>query len=185
MTAEPLMWLAGASALLAVPVLVLSGVFLALFFGGRGERFGRLNDLLTAIGLLLLVAPAAAVYLISRDTTGEWLLVLTIAAVAGMALAAAGQILLVLRVIDLRTSFVTGGIGVVPVLAWVGATVWLALSGHVLPEAIGWLGAATLASAALLTVASVVRLDTAVWPLSVVLMAAIGGWLITLGRALL
>lgn len=185
MTADRLMWLAGASALLAVPVLVLAGIFLALFFGGRGERFGALNDLFTAIGLLLLVAPATAVYLIARDSTGDWFLVLTIAAVAGMALAAGGQILLTLRVIDLQTSFVTGGIGVVPVLAWVGATVWLALSGHLLPEAVGGLGAATLASAALLTVASVVRLDAAVWPLSVVLMAALGGWLITLGLALI
>ena len=85
------MSLAGASALLAVPVLLLVGIFLALFFGGRGERFGALNDLFTAIGLLLLVAPATAVYLIARDTTGEWLVCLTIAAIAGMALAAGGQ----------------------------------------------------------------------------------------------
>lgn len=185
MTADPRMWLAGASALLAVPVLLLAGVFLALFFGGRGERFGALNDLFTAIGLLLLAAPAVAVYVVARDATGGWFFILTITAVAGMALAAIGQVLLVLRVIDLQTSFVTGGIGILPVLAWVGATVWLALSGHLLPAAVGWFGAATLASAALLTVASVVRLSSAVWPLSVVLLAALGGWLIALGLGLL
>lgn len=185
MTADLMVRLAGVSALLALPVLLLSGIFLALFFGGRGERFGGLNDFFSAIGLLLLAAPAAAVYLIARDATGEWLLIFTVAAIGGMALAAVGQFLLILRVIDLQTSFVTGGIGVVPVLAWVGVTVWLALSGHLLPEAVGWLGAATLASAALLTVAAVVRRDRAVWVLSAVLVAALGGWLITLGLALL
>ena len=65
---------------------------------GRGERFGRPNDLFTAIGLLLLVAPAAAVYLIARDAIGGWLLIVTIAAIGGLALAAGGQILLVLRI---------------------------------------------------------------------------------------
>ena len=126
MTVDLLMRAGGLSALLAVLALLLSAIFLALFFGGRGERFGSLNDLFSAIGLLLLAAPAAAVYVVARDATGGWLLIVTIAAIVGMALGAIGQFLLVLRVIDLRASFVTGGIGVVPVLAWIGITTWLA-----------------------------------------------------------
>lgn len=184
MTADLLMRLPGLSALLALPALLLAGIFFALFVGGRGDRFGSLNDFFSAVALLLLVAPAIAVYLIARDATGAWLLLLTVAAIVGMVLAAIGQFLLILRIIELQTSFVTGGIGIVPVLAWLGVTVWLAFSGHLLPNTVGWFGAATLASAALLTIASVVRLNSAVWLLSAILVAALGGWLITLGLAL-
>ncbi len=102
-----------------------------------------------------------------------------------MALAAAGQLLLILRIIDLRTSFVTGGVGVVPVLAWLGVTAWLALAQHLLPEAVGWFGAAALGSAALVTLASIVKLDPATWLLSAALISALGGWLVALGSALL
>lgn len=79
----------------------------------------------------------------------------------------------------------TGGIGVLPVLAWIGVTVWLALAQRLLPEPVDWLGSAALVAAALLTVAALIRLSTAAWFVSAVLLAALGGWLITLGLALL
>ncbi|MEP6872512.1 MAG: hypothetical protein ABI939_11785, partial [Anaerolineaceae bacterium] len=147
MTTALLMRVAGVSALLALLALLLAGTFLVLFFR-RGQPYGSLNDFFSALALLLLILPAAAVYVVAWNDVGWWLLLLTIAAVAGMALAAAGQLLLILRIIDLRTSFVTGGVGIAPVLAWLGGTAWLALAQHLLPEAVGWFGAAALGSAA-------------------------------------
>ena len=123
-------------------------------------------------------------YALARDAAGGWLLAITIAAVAGMLIAGIGQILLVVRVIDLSASFVTGGLGILPILAWLMAVTWLALRGNVLPATVGWLGAAVLASAALVTVAAALKLGVATWVLAGGVVLALVAWLWSLGAAL-
>jgi hypothetical protein len=162
--------------------VVLAGATLALFFGGRGDRFGALNDLFSAIALLLLIPSAVAVYERLHANAG-WLLPITVATLAGLLLAAVGQLLLVARVIDLSTSFMTGGLGILPVLGWVIALVWLSLGVHLLPDAVGWLGVALLGSAALTGMFSVIKIRSAMWACSVLLLASLLGWLVALGLA--
>ncbi|MBI4329609.1 MAG: hypothetical protein HY685_07075 [Chloroflexi bacterium] len=180
-----LLWLGGVSALLAIPALWLAGVFLALFFGGAGERYGPLNDIFSAIALLLLILPALAVYLLLRGQTGMWLAIVTGLAVAGILVAAGGQLLLVLGVIDLQTSFVTGGVGIAPVFLWLVALALLALgSGH-LPAMVGWMVLAVLSLSVLLTLGSIFRINVATGVVSVALLLALTAWLVALGQTLL
>src|SRR5437660_352283 len=101
--------IAGVSALLAIPALLLSGLFLALFFGGRGAQFGPLNDFFVAINLFLLVPPALAIRTAVGGQAGAWFTIVTWLAIAGMVLAGVGQLLLIAGVISLQASFVTGG----------------------------------------------------------------------------
>ena len=177
--------LGGYSALAAVPALLLAGVFLALFFGGFGDRYGPLNDIFSALVLLLSVAPALAVAGLLSEQTGGWFGVLTGLAVLGMLIGAVGQMALVLGGISLPTSFVTGGIGIMPVLLWFGATAFIVLRGGQLPAIIGWLLVASLGLALLLTLASMWRLGIATWALSVALLVALCGWYGALGLELL
>src|SRR3990170_3512253 len=93
---------AGYSALLAIPALLLAGVFLALFFGGFGDRYGPLNDIFSTLMLLLSVAPALAVAGLLSEQTGGWFGVLTGLAVVGMLIGAVGQMALVLGGISLQ-----------------------------------------------------------------------------------
>ena len=157
---------------------------LALFFGGRGDRFGTLNDLFSAIALLLLILPVIAVNEKVAADAGGWLLPLTVATLAGLLLAAVGQLLLIVRVIDLSTSFMTGGLGILPVLGWVIALVWLSLASHRLPDLVGWMGIALLGSAAFTALFSALKLSFAMWAFTVVLAASLLGWLVALGLAL-
>lgn len=157
---------------------------MALFFGGRGDRFGALNDFFSAIALLLVIPLVIAVNERLHAEAGGWLLPLTVVTLAGLLIAAAGQLLLIVRVIDLSTSFVTGGLGILPVLGWVIALVWLSLGAHLLPDAVGWLGVALLGSAALTGTFSMVKLPLAMWACSVVLLASLLGWLVALGLTL-
>ncbi|MDP9281467.1 MAG: hypothetical protein M3P38_05170 [Chloroflexota bacterium] len=180
---ETITRLAAPSTFLAVPMVLLAAITLVLFFRGRGDRFGTLNDLFSAIALLLLIPPVVAVYRVGGDDAGTWLLALTIATVAGLLVAAIGQLLLILRAIDLSASFVTGGVGVLPVLIWVAALAWLSLGRHLFPEALGWLGLTLLASAILVAVFSTLKIDAATTAFSFVLVAALLGWLVALGMA--
>ncbi len=68
MTTALLMRVACVSALLALLALLLAGIFLVLFFR-RGEPYGSLNDFFSALALLLLILPAAAVYVVARATS--------------------------------------------------------------------------------------------------------------------
>ena len=178
--------LAGASALFAIPALLLAGLFLALFFGGRGEAYGSLNDIFSALTLLLLILPAIAVYIGTHAAAGSWLAVVTWLAVAGMVMGAAGQVLLVLGVINLQASFVTGGIGIVPVLAWAISVAVLSLGLRQLSSPLGWLTIAVLVLALLLTLASSLHWEgVRPWLLVGGLITALVAWLGTLGRDLL
>jgi len=182
---DVLIRLAAYSAFLAVPTLLLAALFLALFFRGMGERYEPLNDVFSAFGLLLLVLPAFAVYTLTKEHVGAWLGIITWAAIAGMVLAAAGQVLLVLGVINLQTSFVTGGIGIVPAILWLGALALLVLRYHQLGPVVGWLALAVIVLSVLLTLVSSARLAALTWAVSVALIVALVAWLISLGSDLL
>ncbi len=177
--------LAGSSTLLAIPVLLLSGLFLALFFGGRGEIYGSLNDLFSALSLLLLILPAIAVYVNTQAAAGSWLVAITSLAVAGMVVGAAGQVLLVTGVINLQTSFVTGGVGIVPVLAWAISIAVLSLGLRQLSASLGWLTITVLLLALFLTLASSLHWKFATWLSAGGLITALVAWLGTLGRDLI
>ncbi len=127
---------AGLSAFLAIPALLAALIFGLLFFLGRGRHFGPLNDVAIAVALLLLILPAIAL----NDLVGAptWFAAITWVAVAGMILAAVGQLLLVVGVIGLNTSFVTGGIGFLPVVVWFAAFAFLSLRDGVPSPAVGW-----------------------------------------------
>jgi hypothetical protein len=129
---------------------------IALFYGGAGAFWGPINDVATSVALLALVLPVIAVDRIAGPDVGPWLRVVSVAAIGGIALAATGQVLLVVGVIDLETSFVTGGIGILPVFAWLVAVAVLGLGAAILPAQVGWLATGVIAvSAGLMVNASV------------------------------
>ena len=142
---EALYRAAGVSGIIALIALVVSAVALALFFGGAGQIYGPINDVFVAITMLALLLPILAVDGVAGPQTGLWLRVVTVAALTGAVLAAVGQVLLVAGVIDLETSFITGALGIVPVLIWIVALIVVSLPLGILPASIGWLAAAAMA----------------------------------------
>lgn len=178
--------LAGQAALLAVVTLVLSTIALLLFFGGGPSVFGPINDVFIALTLLLLLPGMWAVGRLARRRVGAWFTVLTIAAIVGLVEAAAGQFLLVARVISLETSFVTGGVGILPFLAWVGSMPVLALRRRVVASSIGWWSIAFLATSVLsFAAAAFVPMQILVFVFGIPWMIGLGGWITALGLELL
>lgn len=175
--------LAGWSALVAIPTLVASGIALALFFGGAGAFWGPVNDVLTALTLVALILPIVAVWRLAPDDMGPWFGALCALAIAGALLGAIGQLLLVAGVIDLATSFVTGGAGILPVVVWAVAVVALTLTRALLPVEVGWLLAASLVAAVLLTVSSLALPWIVTAIAGVILLGLLCGWLAALSAA--
>jgi hypothetical protein len=181
MDSKTLLMLGGASSLLAIPALLLAGYFLVLFFGGRGDRYGSLNDFFSAVTLLLLILPALGVYKLGRDDAGAWFTVVTWLAVAGMLIGALGQFALVLKLISLGASFVTGGLGITPVIAWGVSIAALSITRTGIPHVIGWTAIAALCLTVLLITASGVHQKTATNVLAVALSVALVAWFGAMG----
>lgn len=181
---DSLVRLAGISAAAAIPALFLSAVALALFFGGAGDRWGPVNDVLVALTLLLLILPVLVLPGRIEEEEG-WFVALGYVAVAGILVASIGQLLLVARVISLNTSFVTGGVGILPLLAWWAAVVYLALAAGTVPAEIGWWLVGTLGFAVLLVGATYVLRGAVVWAFGAAMVTALMGWLVTLSAFLL
>jgi hypothetical protein len=167
---------AGFSAAAAIPALFLAAVALALFFGGAGERWGPVNDVLVALTLLLLILPVVALPVVLDNPEG-WFVALSYVAVAGLVVAAIGQLLLVAGVIGLNTSFVTGGVGILPLLAWWAGVAYLALGAGMLPSHIGWWLVGTLGLGLLTFLAT--------WAFGAGLVTALIGWLVSISAFLL
>ena len=177
--------MAGVSALLAIPALILSGVFLVLFFGGAGDQYGPLNDFFVAVTMALLVLPAKALLTVVGTAGGQWFRVLTWLNIAGLTVAIAGQLLLIAGIITLAMSFVTGSLGLVPILAWSGAQAYLGLRFGTPSRSIGWTLAAVLTLSLLVTLSWAIGAEMMVWTLTAALVAALTGYLGLLGRQLL
>jgi hypothetical protein len=175
---------AGLSAAVAIPLLIISGVALALFFGGQGAFWGPVNDVFIALTCLALLLPIIAVDRMAGDAA-PWIRWVSVVAIAGCLLVAVGQIALVLGVIGLQTSFVTGGLGFLGILVWMIALVILAFGVGVIPTAVGWLSVFTLGFIVLEAVVGMASTGTALWVASVVLLLALVGWLGAIGAGLL
>lgn len=176
---------AGSSAIVALIALIVSGVTLALFFGGAGAIWGPLNDVATAVMLVALLLPVVAVDRLATPGSGIWLRIVTVAALAGLTLAAVGQLALVAGVIDLETSFVTGGVGIVPFFAWLLALVVLSLGREILPPSIGWLVVGVIALSVVLTITAGLTSGPILWVASIALLVVLIGWMASLGSMLI
>jgi hypothetical protein len=175
--------LAGASSWLALVALVLSGIALALFFGGAGTFWGPVNDALIVVTAIALIPVAIAVARIAGERGSPWVTILTVACLAGLVLMAIGQTLLIVGRLSLDGSYVTGGIGVVPFLAWVLLVAVLSLSAGILPPTVGWLAALSLASVVAMSVIAALTMGPVLWISAVVLVAAFSGLLASLATA--
>ncbi len=171
----------------AVVTMVSSMVAISLFFGGAGAFWGPVNDLLVVATVLLLLPALIVVRGLARGYVGSWFTGLTVAAVIGVLVIAAGQLALVAGLITLDTSFLTGGLGVLPVIAWLGSTALLGLRTPVLERATGWWAVAFMAVVvATFVVVPTLALDmpTMTAVLGVPFMVTLFGWLVSLARDL-
>lgn len=172
---------------LSVVTLVLSGVALVLFFGGAGFIFGPINDIFVAITLFLLMPGVYIVRWLAKGRVGPWFDILSWLALAGMLLAAIGQLLLVVGVIDLQTSFVTGGVGILALLVWIGALSAVAIArrpASVVSLSTGWSGAALTGLAAFTAATGSILPQPVLYALGLPLAVAAGVWIFLLGRDL-
>ena len=176
---------AGASAVVSLIALVIAGIALALFFGGAGAFWGPVNDLFTVVTVLTLILPMLAVDRLATDNGAGWIRFVTVAGMLGCVLIAVGQTLLVIGIIDLRTSFVTGGIGLLPVLVWLIALAVLAFGSHAIPTPIGIAALAVLALIVVETIVVAATTGPLPWLASAALLAALVAWLWVLSTALL
>jgi hypothetical protein len=174
---EGIFRVAGWSTWLALVALVISAIALALFFGGPGEPFGSINDAFIAIALVALVPAIVAVDRIAGERGSPWVRIISVAAIAGIVLITIGQVLLITRNLTLEGSYVTGGIGVVPVLAWIVLVAVLSLGLGVLSPAIGWLAVAALATIVVSSIVVSISTGLLPWVASVALLVAISAWL--------
>lgn len=179
---------AGIAALLAIPALVLSVVFIVLFFRGAGSAFGPLNDLSVAATAALLILPTRDLVRIVETETGvrrRWFTALSLASIAGLVLIVVGQVLISFALVSLETSFVTGSLGILPVIAWSIGLAAIALRRRVPSTAVGWSILSVLATAAVVTVASTALSDTAATIATLALLGSFCWFLAALASALL
>jgi hypothetical protein len=176
--------LAGLSSWLALVALVLSGIALALFFGGAGEFWGPINDALVVVAAIALIPAVLAVARMAGDRGAPWVMIVSTAAVAGLILIAVGQTLLIVGRLSLDGSYVTGGLGVVPVLAWIVMVAVLSLGSGVLPATTGWLAVATLVAIVVVALIAIVTQGPVLWIAGVVLIVALSAWLAGLASSL-
>lgn len=176
--------LAGVSSWVSLVALVLSGVALALFFGGAGQVWGPINDALIVVTAITLVPAVVAVARMAGERGAPWVLILTIATIAGLTLIAVGQTLLIVGRLSLEGSYVTGGIGIVPVIAWVMLVAVLSLGSAVLPATIGWLAVATLIAIVVISIIAALTRGPVLWVASVGLLITLVAWLAGLASSL-
>ena len=75
---------AGYAAAAATLSLLLAGVTIALFFGGAGQQYGPMNDVFTAVTLVLLILPVLAIRALVGDAAGPLFDAVSLLAVVGL-----------------------------------------------------------------------------------------------------
>jgi len=168
----------------ALVALVVAAVTIALFFAGAGAFWGPVNDVFDVVVLVALVFPVLAVDRLAGPAAEPWLKIVTVAAIAGLTLAAAGEALLVIGVIDLETSYVTGGVGILPFMAWLIALAVLALGRGTLPPSIGWLALGFFGLSIAVLAVSAVTYGPPLWVATVALVLVIGALFAALAATL-
>ena len=176
--------LAGPSTWVALVALVLSAIALALFFGGAGQLWGPVNDAFIVVAVLAMIPAVLAVDRLAGDHGAPWTRIITVAALAGIVVMAAGQTLLIVGRLSLEGSYVTGGIGVIPFLAWVVLVAVLSLSAGVVPRSVGWLAVVTLGMIVACSVVAAVTRGPVLWVATIGLVVAMSAWLASLASAL-
>jgi hypothetical protein len=176
--------LASMSTWVALVALVLSGIALALFFGGAGEFWGPVNDALIVVTVLALVPTVLAVARLSGERGAPWVALITAIAIAGLVLVGVGQTLLIVGRLSLDGSYVTGGLGILPVIAWIVLTAILGIAMDVLPDRTGWLAVATLVAIVVFSLTAAITVGPVLWVEAVALLAIISLWLGSLATML-
>ena len=169
--------MAGWSTWLALVALIISAVALALFFGGAGEFWGPINDALIAVALLALIPAILAVDRLATGQLAPWVRIITVAAILGIALATVGNVLLIVGRLSLEGSYVTGGIGIAPVLAWIALVAVLSLGSGLLPPVVGWLSVASLALVVMGSIVAAATTGVLPWVASIAFVIGISAWL--------
>jgi hypothetical protein len=176
---------AGLSGVVALVALVVAAVTIALFFGGAGQVFGPINDVFVAIMVIALILPILAVDRLAVGQAGLWLRIVSVGAITGAVLVAVGQLLLVVGVIDLETSFVTGGLGIIPVLVWIVALIVLAVPLGILPSPVGWLAGGAIALIVVGSLVTFVTTGPIAWAAWIAVGVILALWLANLSASLL
>jgi len=176
---------AGASAVVALIALVISGITLALFFGGAGAFWGPVNDMFIVVTVLALNLPMLAVDRHAADAGIGWVRLVTIGAVLGAILIAVGQTALVLGFLSLQGSFVTGGLGFIPIVVWLVALVVLTFASGVLPSPVGGAAVVVLVLIGVEALVGSATYGPLLWIASIALLAAMVAWLWILSSTLL
>jgi len=176
---------AGASAVVSIIALVISGVALALFFGGAGAFWGPVNDMFVVVTVLALILPILAVDRLAAQHGVGWMRFVSIITIVGVVVIAVGQMALVLGFLSLEGSYVTGGIGLIGILAWLIALPILAFVSGVLPSTVGWTAIGVLLLIAVEAVVAMVMMGPLVAVASVALLAVMSAWLWTVSTTLL
>jgi hypothetical protein len=180
MTNADLFRLASLSTWLALVALLLSAIALALFFGGVGDFWGPVNDALIVVTAIALLPAVVAVVRLAGDQGAPWVSIVSVAAIAGLVLIAIGQTLLIIGRLSLDGSYATGGLGVLPFLAWIVLVAILALGMGVLPSRTGWLAVLTLVAIVVFSVTATVTLGPVLWVEALCMLAIVSAWLGTL-----
>jgi len=170
---------AGASAVVALIALVISGITLALFFGGAGAFWGPVNDMFIVVTVLALILPMLAVDRLAADAGIGWVRLVTIGAVLGAILIAVGQTALVLGFLSLQGSFVTGGLGFIPIVVWLVALVVLTFASGVLPSPVGGAAVVVLVLIGVEALVGSATYGPLLWIASIALLAAMVAWLLS------
>ena len=175
--------IAGWSAALAVVTLIVSAIALAIFFQ-VGEPWGSINDGLIVVTALALIPAMVA---IDRLAGGQaaWLRIVTVLAIAGAVLISVGQSLLIVRILSLEGSYVTGGIGLLPILVWLVALVVLAFGAGAIPASIGWTALASFVMIVAFSVVAMITMGPALWIAAVVLIGVLVAWLLAMSTTFL
>ena len=177
MATSDLYRLAGVSSWIALVAFVLSGIAIALFFGGAGQFWGPVNDALIVITTIALLPAVIAVARLAGERGSPWVAIVSVAAFAGLILIAVGQTLLIVGALTLEGSYVTGGIGVIPFIAWIVMVAVLALNAGVIPTTTGWLAVATLIVIVAFSAIAAVTQGPVLWVGGVALLVAISAWI--------
>lgn len=172
---------------LAAVTLVASMVAISLFFSGAGAFWGPVNDLLVVATVSLLLPAMTVLATLVGASVGRWFTLVSAAAALGAVVIAVGQLALVFGLITLDTSFLTGGLGILPVIGWIGATAAPARRLPAIGRAVALWALAFVAMVGL-TVAVLLAANadtpTLTGVLGVPLVIALLGWLVSTGRAL-